>query len=111
VRKNDALVERDELHETEKPATPARPATAWRRERLIEAVERRLVVTHEHTFGAPRGEELARVLVLRVALTLRENQLDDVVRMPRRELGTLRPIDDVVRRSYDAREPAGACEA
>ena len=47
-------IERHELHEAEEAAARARLAAARRRERLVVAIERRLVVANERAFLAPR---------------------------------------------------------
>jgi hypothetical protein len=109
VREHDAIRERHELHEREETAARDRLGArfAGRRERLVVAVERGLVVAHENLLGDEALEQLGGVRVLRVALAFRQDQPNDVVRIARGELRALLGVDDVVRGRDDAREPAG----
>ena len=70
---------------------------------LGEEPERRLVVADDHAVVLPAGERRRRVFV-RVAVALRQVDLDDVVRRAAQQLRALLVVDDVVGRSDDVRE-------
>jgi len=78
----------NQLHEGEEAAArdrlrvPRRP----RREGLVVAVERRLVVAHQDPAGAEVREQGGGPGVLRVAFALGEDEADDVVRIAGGEL-------------------------
>ena len=90
VGQHHAIGEGDHAHQCQEAAARAPCAAARRLEALIVAVERGLLVAHEHPVGAPAGQELGGVGVLRLALPFRENQPHHVVRRTGHQLLPLR---------------------
>ena len=85
-------------------ALPVRPRVV-----LLERPQRRRVVADEHAVALPLVEHLGRVGV-RVAVGLRQVDLDDVVRRAGEQVGALGGVDDVVRRRDDVLQAADAVE-
>ena len=73
----------------------------------FEAITLERGVTHDHALGKPLAQDFCRVLV-RVAVVLREVDLDDVVRRATQERRPLTVVDDVIGRRGDRVQPADA---